>query len=148
MKTLKMLKAAILIVVIAITTGCSDQLTSTGVMEQNSSVNDASKIHAATHYEQIRLKPNRSFTFDGNNTSLSRFYSVRVEEIGSNQNDDRSENVCNKISVFSASSADDRIFQCTESGFDVSGITIQNNSSEMLDLMVTVTGKLKDKLTK
>lgn len=148
MKTLKIFVAAVLMTVIAIITGCSDQITSNGLTDNSNSVDKTPGKHASSFEMYVRIKPFHTFRIDESNTSLSRFNSLRVVDPNPSAVDINNPGVCDDLLIFSESAKDDRIITCNETGLDVADLEIQNYSSKMIDLKVTVTGKLKEKLTK
>ncbi|MBV6480084.1 MAG: hypothetical protein HGGPFJEG_02918 [Ignavibacteria bacterium] len=143
MNCIKLIKSVIAVLAVAFTTGCSDYITSTDSSSNTSASVSAPVKHAGTMEVYCRLKPFKSVTIDRENTTLERFYSVRVNEESNDINDTYQASVCGKISISGDSEVSTQTLNCINTGFDVSSITIENKSSELLDLHVTVTGKLK-----
>lgn len=155
MKTLKTIIGIAMFALIAILTGCSDQLISTndygstGEGHKNSPrypvVEEIGK-NVPTNFvfrTQIRLKPNKSYMFDAGNTPFSKFTDYDVD-IVVDQDVDRLSLDCKDLRITSNIQKDKQIILgCHEKNVSCTDLTIQNLSSNFVDLNVVITGVRK-----
>lgn len=146
MKTLKTFQTLFLMIILSILTGCSDQITSsgeTGSSEKGEEVISASSLPiklpvVPTFRAQVRLKPFRTYTFDLFSTGFDRLYSIDIDNIPVKSEDKDLVFDCSKIAVYSLSNGS--LLDCHSSGIDVKEITVENKSSDFLDLEVSIRG--------
>lgn len=149
MKTLKSIQTALLIPVITIFAGCTDQITSPGdtFMKTN---NKEYKPEVDRHiiisefHSQIRLKPYRFYTFNYKNTGLVRFTSINVNHVNNIQSEGLDDVLCRNIIVYDNSSTNKETYGsigCQNSNLDLKEITIENTGSSFLDLDVVLSGE-------
>ena len=148
MKNLKMILSAMAILILSILTGCSDSITSSG----GEYVKSSNKGRAPEMQEQIsrplfqtriRLKPNRSYTFNQSNTGLSSFNSIDVGRIYSNKINSENIDPCGSLVIYGGDkelSKTVSALNCKSVNINVKEITIHNISSAMIDLEVILTG--------
>ena len=148
MKNLKMILSAMAILILSILTGCSDSITSSG----GEYVKSSNKGRAPEMQEQIsrplfqtriRLKPNRSYTFNQSNTGLSIFNSIDVSRIYSNKINSENIDPCGSLVIYGGDkelSKTVSALSCKSVNINVKEITIHNISSSMIDLEVILTG--------
>ncbi|MDQ3020961.1 MAG: hypothetical protein M3R36_10375, partial [Bacteroidota bacterium] len=93
MKNLKMFQAVLVILVLVIIAGCSDQITSTSDYEtkpasgvKESETGDQLTVNSFS--TRIKLGPNREYTFNVSNTGLAKFTAIDVERISNEMGDD------------------------------------------------------------
>ncbi len=151
MSNLKIFKTAIVIFVVSLLAGCSDQLTSPGSGNFESS--NKTKQEAASTVEksitkdqyfriQIKLKPHRAYIFNVSNTNFYAINSIDVQNLSLDPNSDRYLNKCQDIIVY-GSTTDDVLLNCHSTGLNLKEIVVENISSKMLDLNVTLGGLKK-----
>ena len=129
MKTFKMFQTAVILTVLSILVGCSEQSTAPLSSEYQIKSQSSEKIDNSFTI-QIRLKPNRSYVFNIANTGLEKFYAIDI------QNSDID---CKEIVVFGDSKYNYDL-SCHNKKFESKNVTIQNIGSRMIDLTVTLTG--------
>jgi hypothetical protein len=149
MKTLKMFQAVLVILVISILVGCSDQLTapidqannkSGGIRTPVTSVSKTQEILPIYSYStQIGLKQFRSYTFNVSNTGLAKFTGIDVENLSIDPNEDKIALSCQDIAITGDTKSDVKI-SCHSRGFEARQLTIQNLSSHLLVLRVSLYG--------
>ena len=145
MKKIKSVITAIAVFTFAILTGCSEssdnpQMFDSAIKESSSSLDKTEKLDV-----YVKLKPGRSVTFDRENTSLSKFYSIDVNEAFRNESDEIQREICRDLYVAGDyTEYDGMILGCRSYGLDMIRLFVQNRSDKMLDLHIIITGKLKD----
>lgn len=144
MSFIKKIVSVTVIMVLSIFTGCSDQITSsgeTGSSEKGegvviSTVEESLPV-IQTYRTQIRVKPHRAYTFDVMSTGFDRFYSIDINNLTVNPNEDRLADECSDIMVYSNNLKKESM-NCHSKGFEVSQITVENTGSSFLDLDVSL----------
>lgn len=145
MKKIKSVITVIAVFSFAILTGCSEssdnpQMFDSAIKESSSSLDKTEKLDV-----YVKLKPGRSVTFDRENTSLSKFYSIDVNEAFRNESDEIQREICRDLYVAGDyTEYDGIILGCRSYGLDMIRLFVQNRSDKMLDLHIIITGKLKD----
>ncbi len=145
MRTLNLALSLLVMFVLSVFTGCSDQLTSPsadGSSTQNPSVNSATKEPSTIDLfrTQIRLKPYRSYKFNSSNTPFVRFNSVDVFIID-DPNLDKYAKDCQDLLVYSGVANDKKgSFGCHIKGLNESEIVVENTSSGFVDLNIVLSG--------
>ncbi|HMS33872.1 MAG TPA: hypothetical protein PKC91_07285 [Ignavibacteria bacterium] len=144
MSSLKMFRAAIVIMVFSILVGCSDNITSSGETGSPqkgegviSSVTEESLPVIQTYRTQIRVKPHRAYKFDEISTGFDRFYSIDINNLTVNTDTDKEISECGDILVYSSQLSKGSL-SCHSKGFEVKEITVENTGSSFLDLNVTM----------
>lgn len=146
MKTLNLIKTAVVILVISILIGCSDQITSSGNVETQS--NGKKLAVSETGFDlpvknvyrvEIRLKPYRSYTFNKSNTPFVKFTAFDIVNIVS-PDEDKLISDCQDIKVYSTSVKYDKLLGCHGKGLNLSDITIENTTSQFISLRVELDG--------
>lgn len=148
MKTIKMFQTVITIAVLSILAGCSDQFINPEINSKdiagNESVSNETGSSLDNRYTvQVKLKPYRSFTFNSSNTGLKKINAINAESFsGDYPGNTKSINGknCQDISVYSNSLLQDNYIDCKSSGLDLKEITVENVSSKMVFVNVTLTG--------
>jgi len=153
MNTLKMFQLVVLITVLSVMTGCSDQLTSSGnsdaistasktVLSESKNTGEYSESTGIRNRSvvktQIRLNPHSSFSFDYQNTGLTKFTSIRVVDLIASPNFDT--DLCDKLQISGNDNLTKQILSCESSGFNLKEIVVSNISEEYLDADVTLSG--------
>ncbi len=143
MRNLKLLGAALAVVILSFLTGCSDQITSSGENAvNNAAVSEAeSQIDRPLFHTEIRLKPNRSYTFNYSNTGLISFNNVKVERINFPSDDDTQNNSCKDIKVYSVQKLKKIELGCSGSNLNLKEIIVLNTGSSMIDIDVVLSGE-------
>ena len=144
MRFIKMILPAAALIVLSISAGCSDQITSsgeTGSSEKGegvviSTVEESLPV-IQTYRAQIRIKPQRAYTFDVMSTGFDRFYSIDINNLSLNPNEDRQADDCRDILVYSNNLKKESM-SCHSNGFEVSQVTVENTGTAFLDLDVTL----------
>ncbi len=157
MKNLRMFQAAIVIFLVSLVVGCSDQLTSSGESENFELSKTPGKEVIPTVEEssspdnyfriQIRLKPHRAYTFNASNTGFDELNSIDIENLSIDADDvvadsDKNEGECQDILVL-GNTTDDGLLSCHSRGFNFKEIIVENTGSRMLDLDVAIGGMKK-----
>ena len=133
------------VVTFAILTGCNEssnnpQMFDSAVKENSSSLEKKEKLDV-----YVKLKPGRSVTFDSGNTSLSKFYSIDVNEAFKPVSDEINREICRDLYIAGDyTEYDGMILGCRSFGLDMIRLFVQNRSDKMLDLHIIITGRLKD----
>jgi len=148
MKNLKMILSALTIFILSIITGCSDSVTSAGGEYVRSSNKGRApefqeQIARPLFHTQLRLKPNKSFTFNQSNTGLSSFTSIDVSRIYTNKINSENIDPCGSLVIYGGDkelSKTVSALSCKSDNIKVKEITIHNTSSAMIDLEVILTG--------
>lgn len=144
MNAFKMFQIALVITVLTFMTGCSDQITSSGNPE---SVSPASHgvMSASTENRdkpvfktQIRIKPNRSYTFRHDNTGFASINYIKVDLL--NEINDSESGNCSNFQITGKNNFEKSQLSCESKGFNVNEISIQNLTNKFLDLEVTLDG--------
>ncbi len=146
MKTLKMLQAMFLVTILALLAGCSDQITSSGEAASPEKVKETAALTTLppglpvvpTFRAEVRLKPFRSYTFDVMTTGFDRLYSIDINNVTVDPNDDKNVSECEGIFVYNKKEG--LQLDCHSKGFELSEITVENTSSKFLDLVVSIRG--------
>lgn len=134
MRALKMIQTAIAVIVISVLGGCSDQLLTpaasgdtTGSVEINSAGNQTANN---VFHSKIGLKPYQSYSFDYVNTGFFTFNSIWIS----------GREAKSKLEIFGY--LDDEVLVLNEEskGFFVRTISIQNITSQALEIDVTLSG--------
>ncbi len=146
MNALNFVRTAVVILVLAVLVGCSDQITSSGDSQTKSS---GKKMYSSETEEnipaknvfrvQIGIKPYRSFKFDASNTPYAKFTALEVQRVF-DVSADKVIGDCQDILIYSTSSKEDKWLNCRARGFSLSDIVIQNTSSKFILLNVTLDG--------
>jgi ABC-type phosphate transport system substrate-binding protein len=149
MNASKMFKAALVILAISILVGCSDQLTSPqDSLSNNSGGIGTTKFNGSETQDRIaenafsttmKLKPGQSYTFNVSNTGLAKFTAIDVVDLSIKPNEDKYAQDCYGISVF-GDTKDDIAVSCHSSGFEFKNLTVQNSSSGILGLRISLYG--------
>lgn len=153
MNALKMFKAVLVILVLSILTGCSDQITSTAYETngRGGSEKPLLKVTGAEDSRQnvvpviptfrtyLKLKPHRSYTFNLSNTGFSKFTSIDIENLTAKSEIDRVSNDCQNLAIYGEIKSDVTL-SCHSHSFNFKQITVENLSSRMLELDVTLLG--------
>lgn len=158
MKTLKMFIPVLAVLILSIITGCSevtDPVSSSGNTSENNENSVTVSVPLAPAFQTyIRLKPHRAYTFNISNTGLSKITGIDIENVTVNPSSDSPALVneslpipvpiynvfdCEDLSVY-GSTKDDLLIGCHTRGFDLKKITVENVSSRMLDLKVSLYG--------
>jgi hypothetical protein len=144
MSNLKMFHAAIVIMVLSIFVGCSDNITSSGETGSpqkgegvKASETEESLPVIQSYRTQIRVKPHRTYKFDEISTGFDRFYSIDINNLSVNINTDKEVTECGDILVYSSQLSKGSL-SCHSKGFEVKEITVENTGSSFLDLDVTL----------
>lgn len=144
MSNLKMFQAAIVIIVLSILVGCSDNITSSGETGSpkkgegvNASETEESLPVIQSYRTQIRVKPHRTYTFDQISTGFDRFYSIDINNLTVSTNTDKEISECGDILVYSSQLSKGSL-SCHSKGFEVKEITVENTGSSFLDLNVSM----------
>lgn len=145
MKTIKILQTGLVIIVLSILIGCSDQLMNPELSTNNNSSNSYSELSTVNSAlisleTQLDLKPNGSYTFDNSNTKFAKIKSIDAEIITVSL---PAYIDCNNLFIYSKSSALDVLINCKSNGLDLKDITIENTSDEAISLSVKLTGVLR-----
>ena len=157
MRNLKMFQAALVLAVLSIVVGCSDQFTSpnqefvkssnkgkgSDLTHEKSSANVINPVEADKHvnplyHTQISLKPGGVYKFELSNTGLNRFTSVDVSRVETaSQKAEKIFDPCDGINVYSNSK---KSLSCHSKNFKEREIYVQNTSSIALDFDVLLFG--------
>ncbi len=154
MKTLKAFKVVLVILVLIILGGCSDQITSpsdhttnpgsTGIPKDK--VSEADDQVSSNYFNtRIKLGPNREYTFNVSNTGLAKFTAIDVERISNEMGDDLIAKNCRYLQIYGDGAKFDIALSCSSKGFDVKQIRLKNLSSRILDLNISLLGVKKAK---
>ncbi|MDQ3022725.1 MAG: hypothetical protein M3R36_19500 [Bacteroidota bacterium] len=155
MNKLKAFKVVLVILVLIILAGCSDQITSTSDHTTNPGSTGISKdkvsekgalLSINSYNTQIKLKPFRTYTFTVSNTGLAKFNSIDVQNLSENSDIDRKPIVCEYLLIY-GDSKDDIFLDCHSNGFEMKRISIENTSPYLLDLDVNLYGEKSKKNT-
>ncbi|MDQ3022724.1 MAG: hypothetical protein M3R36_19495 [Bacteroidota bacterium] len=151
MNTLKMFLSITLFFVLSILTGCnnsggpvssSDFSANETINKGSTTVNEGLPIILPvipTYKEQIRLKPFRSYTFNFSNTKFLKITSVDINAIPSGPSPGIVTFDCRDLSIYGDNKNDVEI-TCHSRDLDASWLTIENLSSKMLNLDVSLLG--------
>ncbi len=149
MKTLKSFLASLIVLVIAVYAGCNDQVTSS----PDSDVSTYNKGHKPevdkqtgipVFHTQIRLKPNRSYTFNYSNTGLIKFTSINIQNLYPGASAGLADQSCKDIKIYNKYNHDKKGYvelNCQSNKLDLKEITVENTSSSFLDLDVILFGQ-------
>lgn len=143
-----MILPVLIIFAISILAGCSDNITSSGESNLNSTDKTViTEVERQTdrplYHSQIRLKPNRSYTFNLANTGLNRITSSDIKSISHKAETEESADPCRSLLVYTnGKNIEKRInaLSCHEVKLDIEEITVQNTSSSMIDVDVVLLG--------
>ncbi len=138
MKTLKSATAIMVICVLSILTGCSDQILTPVTQSSGSdlkvNIAEENKSDVLRYQSKISLKPNQSYSYSYESTGFYSFNSISVLNCGDT-----------KSGLDISGYMDDQALtlDCNSTGFYVWSITIVNTTGEAVDLDVTLTGSKK-----
>lgn len=144
MNAIRMFHIALVITVLSVLTGCSDQITSSGNTESVSSashgVTSASTVHRdkPVFKSQIRLKPNRSYTFRYENSGFATINYIKVDYL--NDITDSQTDKCSSFQITGKNNFEKNQLSCESKGFNANEISILNLTDKFLDLEVTLDG--------
>lgn len=147
--------SGVLIIVVSILAGCSDQITSSSDhttnpgssgVPKNKVSESAEKLSLKSFNTQIRLKPFRSYTFTKSNTGLDKINGIDVINLSDDPYLDKRPIECENLLVY-GDSKDDAFIHCSSKGLDLGRITVENTSAQMLDLDVFLQGVREKKAT-
>lgn len=145
----KLIKSAAAFMIAAILAGCNESIpvnTETASAQKESSV---SLDNVSDYVEFIRIKPESSYTFNSDNTSFSKIYSVNVIDPYQISDDANGKNVCSKLFIYGhKSESESELLSCNSFGKNLNSVIIQNLTGQLVELKVSLRGKLKSKLTK
>ena len=143
MNSLKIIRIALIIAVLSIVTGCSDQITSSGDRESfnKDKGTDAQSIERGlpvipTYKFQIILKGHSKFDLDKLSTGLDKLYSIDITKTSADG--DKLISDCNEILIYNIYA--DMFLDCHSHGFDFSSLTIENTGSSYKTLDILVRG--------
>lgn len=145
MKTLNLVRTAVVILVLSILVGCSDQITSSGDDVQTYGKRIYPKdtdygIPAKNVFRtEIRLKPHRSYKFNKSNMPFVKITSFDIVNIAV-QGEDKFVPNCQDIKVYSNLPKYDGALGCSNKGLNLSELTIENTSSQFISLSVELDG--------
>lgn len=147
MNNLKMIISVPVILIISIITGCSDNITSPGEIFNSSdkavTIEVAKQTDRPLFHAQIRLKPDRSYTLNIENTGLSSFTSCDIKNISAQTGAEDTSDPCRSLLIYSGSSSADKkvnALSCHEEKLDLKEITIKNTSTSFIDAEVILFG--------
>ncbi len=148
MKNLKMILPALIIFALSVFTGCSDSITSSGESNFNSTDKAGAKevekmTERPLYHGQIRLKPNRSYTFNIENTGLSSFTSSEIKNISPQQLKEDSADPCRSLFIYRGGRTTEKkvnSLNCYEEKLDLKEITVQNTGSSFIEADVILFG--------
>lgn len=144
MNAIRMFQIALVITVLSLMTGCSDQITSSGNSESVTSashgVMSASTVNRdkPVFKTQIRIKPNRSYTFRHDNTGFTTLSYIKVEYL--NDITDSKSDKCSNFQITGKNNFEKNQLSCESKGFNANEISILNLTNKFLDLEVTLDG--------
>lgn len=151
MKNLKMFPTAIVLCVISIFAGCSDQLNSPGDSESFRLTGNHGKEVIPTVEEsfspdkyfriQIKLKPHRVYRFNALNTGFDEINSIDVENLLPEASSEYPTE-CQDILIY-GSTTDGDALDCHSKGFNLKEVIVENTGSKILDLDVSLEGVKK-----
>lgn len=133
MKLNKLFKLAIVLSVISVFTGCSDEINAPSMsppIAYSGSEFEQQEISTSVFRTNISLKPGQSYSFDYSNTG---FYTVNFIMV----------TTCDNVEI-KGYNDDELIFlSCYSSGFTAKTIRIKNISSEIIEPVVYLKGSDK-----
>lgn len=143
-----MILSALTILILSILTGCNDGVTSSGgEYVKSSNKGKAPEFQEQTarplFHTQVRLKPNRSYTFNQSNTGLSSFTSINVSRIYTGNENSENIDPCGSLVIYGGDkelSKTVSALNCVSENINEKEITIHSISSTMTDLDVILTG--------
>ncbi len=138
MKTVKSVLAVFIFSIISVIAGCSDQVVSTDSSAGGQSKMFAESMQERRLYATIKIKPGRSYQFNKTNTGYSRFIGIDVVNRNSDPLIDGIQPECEGILIHTDNNSNDYQIDCHGRGFISKTITIENTSTHMLDLNVTL----------
>lgn len=147
MKNLKMFQMVFAIIAVSLLVGCSDQLTSPADSENIEYSNKTKKEVVPTVESlsadrylrvQIRLKPNRIYSFNELNTGFAEINAISIDNLSFDLPEDGDINECSNITVYNTS--DGYVLNCQSKGFKSKEIILVNTSSSLMDLDVVLAG--------
>lgn len=148
MKTSKIYQAVVVVLAFSVLVGCRDQITSSGESESSIKENEKDVISPADENlvfnqafnTQIKLKPFRSYTFNVSNAGFDQFNSIYIENLSMDRHNDKFPSQCQNLFVYGNTFHECIILGCDNKGFEAKEITIENLSSRMIDLKVSLGG--------
>lgn len=134
MKKIKSTITAVMFMVLAIMTGCSDQIVSPFSQSTGpEAVSNAPGIkkNPDVFYSKITLKPRQVYTYSTSNTIFSSFNSISVLNCGDTKSSIEILGYINDVVM---------VLGCNTKGFIANSITVQNKTQKSIELDVFLTG--------
>lgn len=145
MKTIKMLQTGLMIAVLTILIGCSDQFMNPDLSSKNNLSDGSGKSNTENSATNslttiLDLKPNSSFTFDNTNTDFKKINSINAEIITVRL---PAYQDCNNLIFYSKKSNSDIEINCISKGLNLEDLTIENTGDDVIKVSLILTGELK-----
>lgn len=160
MKTLKIIPALTVILIVSFVIGCSDQLISPPESENFKLLKRSDKKYIPladeslstnqTFRAQIRLRPFASYTFNEANSGFVELNAIDIWIISIDPYNERRPSECQDILVYGkgttsvdGSTVDDGLLSCHSKGFSLKEIVVENTGVKTMDLDIQLVGVKK-----
>ncbi|MEO8446043.1 MAG: hypothetical protein ABI528_01035 [bacterium] len=135
MRTLINLRAAIVIIVLSVITGCNNEdLSPVSSGNNTENLNSSAEVSAvpSNHFQKkIKLRPRQAVTFDRSNTGINIFTAISI---------DKCEMLKKNLEVSGYTSDTAFLLECQAKGFWAQKIIVENTSGRYIEMDINLLG--------